>query len=452
MENNKQYCILCGAENKLTDKFCHKCGESLDQKDDQLQSYAKEKVKEKITDEVKGKATDGLLEMLKKFLNSKAYGIILSLSVVAGVGSALVGGSGVKEFSNSVPGMFSDGQVYGMNFSGQQNLFYYHMGAYPGYDEAGNMTILYLDGRARSDGSHIDLKVTGADGKTIIDKRIMSEYGSSERFCYAVDDMGATIEIRPENTEGGEDYLIVQLGTANGIRCYEEYEDGDLIKMQEFYDNGVMKYQYFKTLVVYADHGRIFGKEETFRDEQDRITLSERVNSVESERWEYTYYDNGTYYRLHQQNGLNADELTYDSQDRVIIRKMYQPAGTLLYTEEMTYYDNGMEKSKASYGLGDDAEDMLSRYEEYYEEGSMKLYQKYYDGVLGDETVRNADGTGQYISYDTMDDSHYITSVTDFVEQANGNTKYIREVQYYADGSIRAEYTYDENNNRIAVN
>ena len=46
MENNKQYCILCGAENKLTDKFCHKCGESLDQKDDQLQSYAKEKVKE----------------------------------------------------------------------------------------------------------------------------------------------------------------------------------------------------------------------------------------------------------------------------------------------------------------------------------------------------------------------------------------------------------------------
>ena len=37
MENKKQYCILCGAENNLTAKFCCKCGESLDQKDDDFQ-------------------------------------------------------------------------------------------------------------------------------------------------------------------------------------------------------------------------------------------------------------------------------------------------------------------------------------------------------------------------------------------------------------------------------
>ena len=45
MENKKQYCILCGAENNLTAKFCCKCSESLNQKDDDLQTYAKNKVK-----------------------------------------------------------------------------------------------------------------------------------------------------------------------------------------------------------------------------------------------------------------------------------------------------------------------------------------------------------------------------------------------------------------------
>ena len=93
----------------------------MDQKDDDFQTYAKEKVKDKVTGEIKGKATDGLLDMLKKFLNSKAYGIILSLSVVAGATGVLAGGSGVKEFSNNVPGMFKDGTIYAMNLSGMES-------------------------------------------------------------------------------------------------------------------------------------------------------------------------------------------------------------------------------------------------------------------------------------------------------------------------------------------
>ena len=45
MENKKQYCILCGAENNLTAKFCCKCGESLDQKDDDYRLMPKKKQK-----------------------------------------------------------------------------------------------------------------------------------------------------------------------------------------------------------------------------------------------------------------------------------------------------------------------------------------------------------------------------------------------------------------------
>ena len=139
MENKKQYCILCGAENNLTDKFCHKCGESLDQKDDDLQTYAKEKIKDKVTGDLKDKATDTFFDWLKKFLNSKAYGIILSLSVVAGATGVLAGGAGgVKEFSNNVPGMFKDGTVYAVNFSAMEMLESFGgIGIYPVYDANG---------------------------------------------------------------------------------------------------------------------------------------------------------------------------------------------------------------------------------------------------------------------------------------------------------------------------
>lgn len=454
MENNKQYCILCGAENNLTDKFCHKCGESLEQKDDDLQNYAKEKIKEKVTDEVKGKATEGLLDMLKKFLNSKAYGIILSLSVVAGVGGMLIGGSGVKEFSNSVPGMFSDGQVYGMNFSGQENLFYYRMTAYPGYDESGNMSIVYLDGQTRSDGGYTDLKVTGSDGKTIIDKRIMSESGISEKFCYAVDDMGATIEIRPEKTDETDGYLTVQLGTAKGMRLYQEYEAGDLVKMLEYYDSGIMKYQYFKTLTVYAQEGNIFGKKESFYDELGRLTLEESVNSVESDRAEFTYYENGDVLILRWENGLQSSEWLEDANGNCLKRVTYLDPGVIGYTDVYTYYDNGQVKTESQYGRGSVAEDALSAYYEYYEDGSNKLSQTYSnDGTVYAETIYNVDGTGQSFKYTyNSDGTRYADTVYDFYTNEHGNRLNSKETVYNADGSVRYAYIYDENGNRTLVN
>ena len=53
MENKKVYCILCGAENDERAKFCTKCGQPMEQKDDDLQTYAKEKIKDKIKSDPK---------------------------------------------------------------------------------------------------------------------------------------------------------------------------------------------------------------------------------------------------------------------------------------------------------------------------------------------------------------------------------------------------------------
>ncbi len=110
---NKLYCIECGFENKTGDKFCGKCGRSLEQQDDELKNYLIAKVKGKAESEVKDRATNTFLEFLQKFLNSKAYGIILSLSVVAGVGTVAAGGTGyIKEFSGYPSGVFVDGTSF----------------------------------------------------------------------------------------------------------------------------------------------------------------------------------------------------------------------------------------------------------------------------------------------------------------------------------------------------
>ena len=58
MENKKQFCILCGAENKIQDRFCHSCGQPLEQTDDELKEYVTGKVKEKTKEKAKEKAEE----------------------------------------------------------------------------------------------------------------------------------------------------------------------------------------------------------------------------------------------------------------------------------------------------------------------------------------------------------------------------------------------------------
>ncbi|MBE6866190.1 MAG: zinc ribbon domain-containing protein [Ruminococcaceae bacterium] len=457
MENKKQYCILCGAENNLTAKFCCKCGESLEQKDDDLQTYAKEKVKDKVTDEIKGKTTDGLLDMLKKFLNSKAYGIILSLSVVAGATGVLAGGSGVKEFSNNVPGMFKDGTVYAMNLSGMENLGVYgNIGIYPVRDSAGKVSMVYLAGTTHF-SMYTDLTVTGFDGKGIIKERIQEDDRGARQFCYVVEDVNATVEIVPKAVDGSDIYdgrSEIILGTVYGIRKASEYGPEQLEKVEEYHDNGNMKYQYFITHTIYADEGDVYGDHEIYYDELGREVLNTQTEKgVEIARTETTYYDNGDKLTIGYENGLIDSEWLSDANGNCLRRVVYLDPGVKGYTDEYTYYDNGQVKTESNYGRGGSAEDMLSMYSEYYEDGSKKLYQDYMDdGRLYSESVYNEDGTGNTFQYEyNSDGTRYADIVYDFYTNEYGNTVLTKETWYNADGSVRNEFAFDENGSRVSV-
>lgn len=457
MENKKQYCILCGAENDLTAKFCCKCGESLDQKDDDLQTYAKEKVKDKVTDEIKGKATDGLLDMLKKFLNSKAYGIILSLSVVAGATGMLAGGNGVEEFSNNVPGMFQDGTVYGMNFSGQQALESFGgISIYPGYGTDGNISVIYLAGSTHF-SMYTDLTVTSSAGKQLIKERIQEDDRGSRQFCYVVEDVNSTVEIVPKAVDGSDIYdgkAEIILGTDYGIRKVSDYGKEKLEKVVEYHDNGNLKYQFFLTYKIYADKGDMYGENELYYDELGRETLiTVKEDGTEISRTETTYAENGDKTVIGYENGLIDSEWKEDANGNCLRRVVYLDPGVKGYTDEYTYYDNGQVKTESNYGRGGSAEDMLSMYSEYYEDGSKKLYQDYMDdGRLYSESVYKEDGTGQTFQYEyNSDGTRYADIVYDFYTNEYGNTVLTKEIWYNADGSVRNEFTFDENGNRVPV-
>ena len=457
MENKKQYCILCGAENNLTAKFCCKCGQSMDQKDDDFQNYAKEKVKDKVTGEIKGKATDGLLDMLKKFLNSKAYGIILSLSVVAGATGVLAGGSGVKEFSNNVPGMFKDGTIYAMNLSGMENLGTYGgIGIYPVRDSSGNVSMIYLAGTTHF-SMYTDLTVTGSNGKNIINERIQEDERGARQFCYVVEDLNASVEIVPQAVDGSDIYggkTEIILGTDYGIRKASEYGLERLEKVEEYHDNGNMKYQYFITYKIYADEGGVYGDHEIHYDELGREVLNTQVEKgVEISRKETTYYENGDKSSIGYKDGLIASEWKEDKNGNCLRCVTYLDPGEIGYTDEYTYYDNGQVKTESNYGRGSVPEDQLSYYSEYYEDGSKKLYQFYSDnGTVYTESIYNEDGTGQAFKYTyNSDGSRYADTVYDFYTNEYGNTINTRESSYWADGTVRHQYIYDENGDRILV-
>ena len=473
MENNKIYCILCGSENKSTDKFCRKCGEKLDQKDDSLQTYAKEKIKDKVTGDIKDKATDSLLDMLKKFLNSKAYGVILSLSIVAASAGMLVGGDGIKEFSQEVPGMFKDGQIYAWSFNYDDALFHAGVSGYPGYDENGNIDKIYLAGEAHF-SQYIDLKVTGSNGKTLINEKIeYDENASTNRYCYVIKDLGATITSDPEAVDGSNTYddnYYIELGTAHGVKKFESHRSGRLERVEEYHDNGIIAYQYWdrgNDINPLTGNNEIsYG--ESFTDENGRlITSVTMIGDYIETKSSYTYTgDVTTVVYTRENDRITTGYYEKDSQDRTLKQIHYDSEGNKMYTDAFEYYPSGQTKSHSMYGLVDDSEDTLSRYEEYYENGKTKLSQNYYNGRLGEESVYNEDGSGTFTSYgySATADKHYVGEYAEFTVDENGNHIVSMDITTFsgsADVMYKTEYnrregtavktgyntTFDENGN-----
>lgn len=208
MENKKQFCILCGAENKIQDRFCHSCGQPLEQTDDELQEYVTGKVKEKTKEKVKEKATDTFLEWLKKLLNSKAYGIILSLSIVVSGFNMMVG----------LPG--------------------------------GNGGLIVVGNPAQviaPDNPDNPADIAGLNGGTdlVIDQYAMFSHYVSDIFAVCYEDPDNINEMYLWAKSSSTYAVSLKATDAGGnMLVYREYKNGRLMLSDEYYENGNIKYSW----------------------------------------------------------------------------------------------------------------------------------------------------------------------------------------------------------------
>lgn len=74
----KKYCIYCGKEHDISETICCQCSKKLDPEENLLKDYLLAKTKDKL----KGTVEDNLFELIKNFLLSHLYGVIVTISVV----------------------------------------------------------------------------------------------------------------------------------------------------------------------------------------------------------------------------------------------------------------------------------------------------------------------------------------------------------------------------------
>ncbi len=76
--NEKKYCIFCGAENTADADTCCVCGRTMNPEEHLLKEYLYRKTKGKL----QGKAEDSFLSVLKNWILSHLYGLVVTISLV----------------------------------------------------------------------------------------------------------------------------------------------------------------------------------------------------------------------------------------------------------------------------------------------------------------------------------------------------------------------------------
>lgn len=387
MENSKVYCILCGAENNSSDKFCGKCGESLSQQDTELQEYLKEKVTDKVKSTVKDKATDSLLDMLKKFLNSKAYGIIMSLSIITATATAVAGGSGggITEFEADTPGQFIDGSLHMINVEESTALYRGRYDIYPG--PGGSLSQLYVLTDYASVG--VDLQVTG-DGA-----RVMTLDGDTVGLEQVFTVEGSVLEFHmtEPTMEGGTYESIVKIDSSFGLSYVEHIHNGVRIFLEEYVAPGVLVHRISRTeRETDADGNLTYDLTEQFYDNTGRSLSWYYLDNegVETTREEFVYDDTaGTTARTRYEMGLpTVYELT--NADGNPLEEIGYIDGEQYYRYLYEYYPSGVIKSRTAYENAYTG----SRRTEYYEDGiTVKAYIEYSeDGTVFSEDYYDENG------------------------------------------------------------
>ena len=74
-----KYCIFCGAENAKDADTCSVCGKTLHPQENLLKDYLYRKTKSRL----RGKAEDGFISVLKNWILSHLYGVVVTISLVA---------------------------------------------------------------------------------------------------------------------------------------------------------------------------------------------------------------------------------------------------------------------------------------------------------------------------------------------------------------------------------
>ncbi|MBQ1532452.1 MAG: hypothetical protein IIZ57_09945 [Solobacterium sp.] len=77
--SEKKYCIFCGAENTADADTCCACGRTMHPEEHLLKEYLYKKTKGKL----QGKAEDSFLSVLKNWILSHLYGLVVTISLVA---------------------------------------------------------------------------------------------------------------------------------------------------------------------------------------------------------------------------------------------------------------------------------------------------------------------------------------------------------------------------------
>jgi len=86
MRYKKIYCVYCGEKNTVKDIKCKKCKKKLDPKENMVLDY----IKDHLKDDIKGNIQDSIISVIKKFIISHLYGIVLTATLIFTVVSAIV--------------------------------------------------------------------------------------------------------------------------------------------------------------------------------------------------------------------------------------------------------------------------------------------------------------------------------------------------------------------------
>ncbi len=461
---NKVYCIFCGRENKTTDKFCHKCGENLNRQDEQLKEYLSTKVKDTVKDNIKDKVTDTALDMLKKFLNSKAYGIILSLSVVANLGTVLTGGnSHIKKFDNPNPGVDRNGNVIVWDTYGRQGEFtLWGITVYADYDETGTALRYYIYTNPQQEAV-ASFKVTGANGKIIYDEKVVYDEQAlyQDDKVYIVNELNCTIELREDSDyEEHIDYIKAEMQPNPGLKRIEEYSNGNVETIIEYHDNGERSYYYrpeqFRPYeindIIAQDpettglHELYEGYSETHYDTDGELTESVKIaynfNGTEKYEVSRTVVNKTADKRTENQylyNGVLQYSKVQDNQGKLISEMYYNEDGSFSYGNEYEYFESGRNKITINYYK----EGQPRYYTEYYENGDKKLEIYYTDyGATEHKSEYDAQGNGVTINYthrytEFDDRGNGIGEIQELkqteyhsVKDENGMDIYVKEIHY----------------------